>query len=67
MIYLQTKEELEAHRVINTASAFISSYRKVVENIVQIKNFRKIDKICTEFYKFFSGNKIDWNRFWQYT
>ena len=50
MIYLQTKEELEAHRVINTASAFISSYRKVVENIVQIKNFRKIDKICSEFY-----------------
>ena len=65
MIYLQTKEELEAHRVINAASAFISSYRKVVENIVQIKIFRKIDKICAEFYKFFSGNKIDWNRFWQ--
>ena len=66
VIYLQTKEELEAHRVINTASAFISTYWKVFKNIVQIKYFRKIDKICAEFYKFFSGIKIDWNCFWQY-
>ena len=66
VIYLQTKEELEAHRVINTASAFISTYWKVFENIVQIMNFRKIDKICAECYKFFSGNKIDLKRFWPY-
>ena len=66
VIYLKTKEELEAHRVINTASAFFSTYWKVFKNIVQIKYFRKIDKICAEFYKFFSGIKIDWNCFWQY-
>ena len=58
MIYLQTKEELEAHRVINTASAFISTYWKVFKNIVQIKYFRKIDKICAKFYKFLVELKL---------
>ena len=52
------KEELGAYRVINTASAFISTYWKVVENIVQIKNFRKINKICAEFYKFLVEIKL---------